>query len=155
MALFYSVALAPFFDGMLFPAYLRANALLSDVILNGMGQGCQVTGTTIRAARFAMTICRGCDALEPCWLFAAAVISFPAPFPRKFLGILIGGALLLALNLVRIVSLFFMGVHWPRLFATVHLEIWPVVFVLAAILMWVAWIRWARRQDRKGEDAVA
>ena len=154
MALFYGVALAPYVDGTIFPAYLRANAALSDLILNGLGQDCHLTDTTIRVAGFAMTIRRGCDALEPSWLFAAAVISFPAPFRRKLLGILIGDTFLLALNLVRIVSLYFVGVHWPRLFATFHLEIWPVVFVLAAIAMWVGWIGWARGRDWGGKHAA-
>lgn len=138
---FYALLLLPFSDRALY-AYLRANAQLSSGILGLLGEQTSVMGTAIRSAQFAVNIQRGCDAIEPSWLFCAAVLAFPLAWRQKLWAILIGVPLPLALNLVRIVSLFLLGVHAPALFNTFHLEIWPVVFILAALLLWVGWIRW-------------
>jgi len=146
MVLFYAVSMTPFFDRMLY-AYLEANARLANAILNGLGQASRVSGVTIRSARFAITVRRGCDAVEPAWFFCAAVLSFPAPFVRKIPGLLAGAALILAMNLVRIASLYLIGIYSPGFFDLAHLEIWPAAFIIAAILLWTAWIKWTGRNE--------
>jgi len=142
--LYYVVALSTWMDGALFPAYLQVNAMLSNSILHWFGQASTVAGTTIHSPQFSITIKRGCDALEPSWLFCAAVLAFPATWRRRLPGMLIGVTAILALNLVRIVSLYFVGIHLPGLFETMHLEVWPVVFILVALLLWIRWISWNR-----------
>ena len=144
MALFYILVLTPFCDRLLY-VYLEVNAWLSHGILYWLGQETQLSENTIRSARFALTIRRGCDAIEPTWLFCSALFSFPAPMTRKILGMLAGAVLLQALNLVRIVSLYFIGLNYPTLFKAAHLEIWPVVFVLVAVGLWIGWASRAAR----------
>jgi exosortase H (IPTLxxWG-CTERM-specific) len=144
-AIYYVLALTPWVDGDLFPAYLRTNACVSNALLNWLGQSCQADGTTIRSPQFAITIKRGCDALEPSWLFCAAVLAFPAPWRRRLPGMAVGVTAILTLNLVRIVSLYFIGIHLPGFFETMHLEIWPVLFIIVALLLWIAWVSWSRR----------
>ena len=143
MALYYALALQPWVDRIIYP-YLKANAWLSHVMLNFLGQECAVSEVTIRSAGFAISVRRGCDALEPSWFLCAAILSFSARPARKFLGILIGSAVLNLLNLLRIVSLYLVGLRFPRSFEVVHLEIWPVAFIVTAILLWIRWIRWAQ-----------
>ena len=144
MALYYVVVLTPFCDGLLY-AYLGVNAWLANGILNWLGQDSRVSEITIRSARFAITVRRGCDAIEPSWFFCAALLSFPAPLARKVIGIVAGAVMLQVLNLVRIVSLYFIGIHYPKFFSPAHVEIWPVVFILVALLLWLGWINWSRR----------
>lgn len=153
--LYYVVALLPWVKGELFPAYLRANAQASCTILNFLGQSCRVVDTTIRSPQFAITIKRGCDALEPSWLFCAAVLAFPASWPRRLLGMVGGVAAILALNLIRIVSLYFFGLHLPGIFETMHLEVWPVIFILVAFLLWIEWIARSRYNKLASPNATA
>ena len=155
MALYYVVALLPWVDGTLFPTYLQSNAKLSNTILHWFGQTSVVTGATIRSPQFAITIKRGCDALEPSWLFCAAVLAFPAPWRRRLIGMVVGVLAILTLNLVRIVSLYFLGIHLPGFFETMHLEVWPVVFIFAALLLWLGWISWSRRTALEPQNAKA
>jgi exosortase H (IPTLxxWG-CTERM-specific) len=155
MALYYVAALLPWIDGHLFPAYLEANAKLSNAILHWFGQASVVSGATIRSPQFSITIKRGCDALEPSWLFCAAVLAFPAPWQRRLPGIALGVAAILGLNLVRIVSLYFLGIHLPSFFETMHLEVWPVIFILVALLLWIGWISWSRKNDPQSPNAKA
>ena len=144
MGLFYILILTPFFNRLLY-SYLGANAWLASGILNLLGQDSHVSEITVHTVRFAITVRRGCDAIEPSWFFCAALLAFPAPFSRKIMGIVVGAVLLQGLNLVRIVSLYFIGVHRPQFFNTAHVEIWPAIFILVAISLWIAWISWTRR----------
>jgi len=147
MASYYAVILLPSFDRLLY-VYLRANAWASNAVINLLGQSSHVFGVTIRSSGFAIGVRRGCDAVEPAWFFCAAVFSFPAALSRKIPGILAGAAAILVLNLARIVSLFFIGLHCRGLFSIMHLEIWPAAFIVVAVLLWMGWIRWARRTAR-------
>jgi len=84
----------------------------------------------------------GCDALEPSALFIAAVLAFPAPVLLKIAGILIGTFCLLFLNLVRIVSLFLIGVYYPDVFDVLHLDIWQILFILLTLVFFLIWLQW-------------
>ena len=145
MVLFYGLLATPYFDQMLY-SYLEVNAWASNAILRGFGQPTHVAEVTIQSPNFAIAIRRGCDAVEPTWLFCAAVLSFKAPLTRKLLGILAGIVLLQVLNLVRIVTLFWIGLHLPDLFNSAHMEIWPTTFIIVAILLFIGWIEWSVRK---------
>ena len=144
IVLLYTLLAMPFFDRWLY-AYLKANAWCANGILRAFGQQSQLSDVTITSPRFAMAIRRGCDAVEPTWLFCAAVVAFPAPWGKRLLGMAAGIVLLQLLNLVRIVTLYWVGVHLPAFFNSAHVEVWPVIFILVAILLFVAWRSWPGR----------
>lgn len=154
MGLFYGLILTPYFDQLLY-SYLTANAWAANGILNWLGQDTAVSEITVRSVRFAITVRRGCDAIEPSWFLSAALLSFPAPFSKKLPGILVGAALLQVLNLIRVVSLYFIGLYHPQYFSQVHVEIWPVVFIMVAIAFWIGWIGWTKRTAQPTSHAAA
>lgn len=151
LALFYGLSATPYFDRMLY-CYLEANAWLSNTILNGFGQHTHVSKVTIESSQFAIVIRRGCDAVEPTWLFSAAVLSFRAPIMRKLPGVLAGIVVLQVLNLLRIVTLYWIGLHLPDIFNSAHTEIWPTAFVVVAIVLFICWIEWSGKETTT--DAV-
>jgi exosortase/archaeosortase family protein len=141
VAILYILLAIPFFEqGLLY--YLEANAWFSNIILKAFRQATHVSGVIIESARFSMAIRRGCDAVEPTWLFCAAIVAFPALPRRKVLGIVVGIILLQVLNLIRIVTLYMIGIYIPAFCNTAHLEIWPVIFIIAAIILIVCCNRW-------------
>jgi exosortase H (IPTLxxWG-CTERM-specific) len=142
LVVFYGFLATPYADRALY-VYLRGNAIFSSAILNALGEPTRVTGLAITSPRFSVLIQRGCDAVEPTWLFCAAVLSYRAALVRKMIGMLAGAIVLQALNVVRIVSLYWIGGHWPGVFNAAHLEWWPVVFILAAILLFTGWMKWS------------
>jgi exosortase/archaeosortase family protein len=144
LALFYALVSLPFFDRTLY-SYLEANAWLANAILRGLGQPTHVSEVTIQSPQFAMAIRRGCDAVEPTWLLCAAMISFPAPFLHKLMGMFAGIVLLQILNLVRIVTLYWIGIHFPGFFNSAHMELWPTAFIVVAIVLFIGWMESSRR----------
>jgi exosortase/archaeosortase family protein len=148
MLLFYALSETPYCERVFWPANLRANAWVANGILRGLQQHTYVASDTIQAGNYAFVIKRGCDATEPVCLLMAAVVAFSAPFGRKLIGILAGTLLLLALNQLRVVALFFVGRDHPSLYHTLHLTVFPAVFIILAMILWVAWVEWTVGRDR-------
>lgn len=146
MAVFYVLLATPYFDRLLY-GYLEVNTWVSSWLLNLLDQHTQVTGITLQSSRFSVSIERGCDAVEPTWLVLAAVLASPGRMAFKIYGILAGVVILQLLNVLRIISLFFIGVYQPSVFNTVHMEIWPTAFMLAAVILFVYWRDWASRRQ--------
>jgi exosortase/archaeosortase family protein len=134
----------PFFDRLL-ERLLLWNAAASGALLNLLGQHTHITGTVINSIRFSTNVRRGCDAVEPAWFFDSAVLAFPAPWARRWVAIAAGTVLIGVVNVVRVASLFLIGVYYPRAFEAAHLEVWPAAFILFAAGLWVTWLVWLRR----------
>ena len=141
LAFFYALTLTPLLKKTLFPGYLRFNAQAGSSILNLVGQQSSTSEFSISSARFTVDIRRGCDAVEPTALFIAAVLAFPAAFRRKIPGVVAGVGLLALLNLVRILSLFLVGVYFPKAFAWMHGDVWQALFILLSLLLWALWVQ--------------
>jgi exosortase H (IPTLxxWG-CTERM-specific) len=145
LGLFYAVINSASFGRTVYPPYVRLSAETASRVCNWFGQGTSAAEGAVLSPRFCLHIEWGCDAIEPSALFMAAVLAFPASFRRKVPGIVLGAIVLAALNLVRIVSLFLVGVYYPSSFQWMHLEVWQILFVLLAIALWAVWIQWAMR----------
>lgn len=144
MALFYTfVIFTPFYKKDLFLSCLPFNARVSGAILSLLGQDITVAGTSVSSPAFSICVDSGCDGIEPIALFVCAVLAFPAVFLRKIPGIIAGTLLLAILNFVRVVSLFLVGVYFPKAFLFMHLDVWQAMFILLAIVFWILWLRWA------------
>ena len=140
VAAFYVVSVWPPFE-RLFYLYLEANARIVNALLRIMAQDTQIHGLTVVSSEYGISIRRGCDGLEPAWIFCAAVLAFPAPAPRKAAILPLGVGLILAANLVRILSLYFIGARLPAFLPVAHLEIWPAAFMVLVIALWLRWVR--------------
>jgi exosortase family protein XrtM len=147
MGLFYAFALFTPFYGRHFPSYLGFNARLSGYILGFLGQNITVQNASISSPAFSITVKQGCDAIEPTALFICAVLVFPAAFSKKIAGIVTGTLLLAILNLVRIVTLFLVGLYLPSVFELMHVDVWQGLFIFLAIVFWVLWLLWTGKSQ--------
>jgi len=101
---------------------------------------------------FGVRIERGCNGVEALIILFAAIFAFPAPIKNKLLGFTIGFFAIQILNLVRIVSLFYLG-QWNQVaFEWFHLYLWQALIILDALVVWLVWLRklpqaQARRQQ--------
>jgi len=90
---------------------------------------------------FGVRIERGCNGVEALIILFAAIFAFPAPFRNKLLGFAIGFFAIQALNLVRIISLFYLG-QWNQVaFEWFHLYLWQALIILDALVVWLVWLR--------------
>ena len=90
---------------------------------------------------FGVRIERGCNGVEALIILFAAIFSFPAPFKNKIIGFVIGFFAIQVLNLVRIISLFYLG-QWNQVaFEWFHLYLWQALIILDALVVWLIWLR--------------
>ena len=121
--------------------YLACYARMAGFVLHLVDASVSVTGRTI-VGRFSLEIIRSCDAIEVNILFASAVLACPARATKKALALVLGLAALVLVNLLRITSLYYVGLYRMAWFETVHLELWPLGMVGMAAISFVLWARW-------------
>ncbi len=145
MLLFYVVAIQPFYIHNIQEPVGVFFAHLSSGVLNLLGQGTTANGMAVSSDDYSLLIQKGCDAIAPIMLVVTGVLLFPADRRKKMVGIGIGILSLLLLNLFRIITLYFVGVHAPDYFEFMHVEFWQVVFIGLAILYFFYWLSWVTR----------
>lgn len=152
LAVFYFlVAWRPVNDAVIVP-FTAGIARVSGGILNVLGEKVTVEGTKIRSDNFSVGIENGCNGVETALLFGSAVLAFPAPWKRRLIGLVLGFAAIQLINLVRVVSLFWIGAHRPSLFSTSHTVLWQSAVVLCGVLLFLLW---ASREQRRPSTAPA
>jgi exosortase H (IPTLxxWG-CTERM-specific) len=96
---------------------------------------------------FAISIERGCNGVEAVIILVSAMLAFPAPWKNRLVGIGLGFIAIQALNLVRIISLFYLG-QWNRTwFDWFHLYLWQALIVLDALVAFLIWLRYLPRDE--------
>ena len=130
-------------DNSLVTPYTAMIARTSGFVLRLLGEDAVVHGCVVSSSRFSVTIFNGCNGLITSLIFISAVLAFPAKWTAKLIGV-VGGLLAIQLiNLVRIVSLFYVGVFLPEHFNDAHIYIWQSLVVLAGVVLWVVWANWS------------
>jgi exosortase H (IPTLxxWG-CTERM-specific) len=90
---------------------------------------------------FGVSIEAGCNGVEAIIVLVAAMVAFPAPWRYKLGGVGLGVLAIQALNLLRIISLFYLG-QWNRTaFEWGHLYIWQALIMLDVLVVFLIWLR--------------
>ena len=116
-------------------------ARLSNLVLQLLGAGTTVEGVIVRSSRFAVQVVAGCTGLQTMVIFTAAVLAYPSRITQKLRGILVGVSIIFFLNLIRVVSLFYIGMLAPQYFEMAHLLIWQYLIVASTAIVLLAWVR--------------
>ena len=103
------------------------------------GEEMTVNGCQLTSPRFAVTIYNGCNGLITSLIFISGVLAFPARWSAKVLGVLGGLAAIQGINLVRIISLFYIGIYLPDFFNSSHIFIWQSIVILFGVGLWMLW----------------
>lgn len=149
MALFILVILVLFTAELLTPVerhfvmpVTHGIAVISGAIVKIFTPATLVYGKVIQSADgFGVSIERGCNGIEAILLLTAGIVSFPASWRQKGVGLLAGAAAIQSLNVLRVVSLFYLG-GWSRhAFEFFHAYIWQALIVLDALVVFLVWLR--------------
>jgi len=115
------------------------------------------SGRVIRSLEngFAVEIQAGCNGVEAVIILFAALFAFPAPFKNKMIGFFWGFLAIQLLNLVRIISLFYLGQWSDTAFRWFHLYLWQALIILDALVVWLIWLRTLPENKKPpADDAV-
>lgn len=105
---------------------------------------------------FAVSIEAGCNGVEATIVLIAAVLAFPAPWKLRAAAIGLGFLAVQGLNIVRIISLFYLGDWNKDIFTWVHLYLWPALIMLDVLIVFIVYLRYlGRNSEPPAEPSLA
>ena len=117
-------------------------ARVSGALITLVDPSVAVSGKTLQSrGGFAVSIEAGCNGIEAAIVLIAAMLAFPAPWKHRAIGIAAGLFAVQALNVARVVSLFYLGQWSLAAFEWAHLYLWQALIMLDVLVVWLIWIR--------------
>ena len=129
----------PIYSDFIHGALLTTTARLTSVILRLCGTDAHVSGTTIMSPSFSVNVIAACSGIFAYVIFVAAVLAYPCKLKEKITGIGLGIPAIFAVNLIRMVSLFYIGTYLPQFFEVLHLLFWQALMIAVVVLFWLFW----------------
>lgn len=103
----------------------------------------------------AVSIQPGCNGVEAMICLTAAIVAFPASWKHKLYGLLFGFVAIQALNVVRIISLFYL-LQWDKnWFEWAHLYLWQALIILDALIVFIIWVRMMPELEKNDDEPEA
>jgi exosortase H (IPTLxxWG-CTERM-specific) len=145
LALSFGVELTPWAQVWFVTPWTDAVARASGALMRVFDASVTTTGNVIASSvnPFAVSIEAGCNGVEATLVLVTAMLAFPAPWAHRLRGIAIGVVAVQALNVLRVVSLFYLGRWNGDAFEWAHLYVWQALIMLDVLIVWVIWVRLA------------
>jgi exosortase H (IPTLxxWG-CTERM-specific) len=153
----FGLELTPWAQSWLVTPWTSTVARMSGSLMRMFDASVTTSGNVIgsSAGSFAVAIEAGCNGVEATLVLVAAMLAFPATWPHRLAGIVAGVAAVQALNIVRVVSLFYLGQWNYDVFEWAHLYAWQALIMLDVLIVWVIWVRMAPPGSPVPPGAVA
>lgn len=149
LAVLFALELTPWGQAYVTQPWTHALAVISTSIVTLFDPGVVASGNVIRSGSngFAVSIEAGCNGVEATLVLCAAILAFPAPWRHKLVGIAVGVVAVQLLNIVRVISLFYLGQWNFAVFEWAHLYVWQALIMLDVLIVWLVWVRRVPRRD--------
>lgn len=108
-----------------------------------------------RDGGFFVVVTETCSALHSMLLLYGAIIAFPSTVRAKIIGLILGGLAIQALNIIRLLSLIYIGEGYGMdIFDTVHENVWPLFLYIATYALFMFWLyRYVKPADTTADAA--
>jgi exosortase H (IPTLxxWG-CTERM-specific) len=142
-ALLFGAELTPWAQTYFVVPWTNTLAALSADIVQVFDPSVVADGKILQSAdgSFAVSIEAGCNGVEATIVLIAAMLSFPAPWKRRLLGLAIGVVAVQGLNIIRVISLFYLGQWNFDAFDFAHRYVWQALIMLDVLIVWLLWVR--------------
>ena len=149
LALLFALELTPWAQAWFIVPWTNALANISTSIVTVFDPNVVATGKVMRSTLngFAVSIEAGCNGVEATIVLLAAMLAFPAPWMHKGIGLAIGIVAVQGLNVIRVISLFYLGQWNHDVFEWAHLYVWQALIMLDVLIVWLIWVRRVPRID--------
>lgn len=154
-AVLFGAELTPWAQAYFVLPWTNALAQISTALVTLFDANVVATGKVMRstASGFAVSIEAGCNGVEATIVLVAAMLAFPAPWKNKLVGLVAGILAVQGLNVVRVISLFYLGQWNFQLFELAHLYVWQALIMLDVLVVWLIWVRTLPRSAQPDRDA--
>ncbi|MDY6773832.1 MAG: archaeosortase/exosortase family protein [Candidatus Nanohaloarchaea archaeon] len=116
---------------------------ISASILQLLGIKATSSGTFVEVGNLLLDVTRDSTGWKSVAVLAALVFASPLEVGEKLKGVLVGVPLILAVNVLRIVSMVYAVTVWGVEYEFLHLFLWRWGLTGAVILLWASWIHFS------------
>src|SRR6476659_6339033 len=157
LALAFGLELTPWAQAFVVTPWTDTVARVSGALMRTFDASITTSGNVIgsNASPFAVAIEAGCNGVEATLVLVAAMLAFPAPWPHRLAGIGVGVATVQVLNVIRVVTLFYLGQWNEHAFEWAHLYVWQALIMLDVLIVWVIWVKMAQSDTVPGSPRAA
>lgn len=143
LAVSFGLELTPWAQAWIVTPWTDTVARISGTLMRTFDATITTTGNVIASttSAFAVAIEAGCNGVEATLVLVAAMLAFPAPWRHRAAGILVGVSTVQVLNILRVVTLFYLGQWNAAVFEWAHLYVWQALIMLDVLIVWVVWVR--------------
>jgi exosortase H (IPTLxxWG-CTERM-specific) len=132
--------LPPVRDHLIAPFTDSLTVIAGWLIITFGGQA-WVQGNVLTIPGFSVRILDLCNGVEATLLLWAVMLAFAAPWRYRLLGLVIGFLGVQVVNMLRIISLTYLGVWKPEWFHWVHWYLWDALIMLDVLVIFLLWLR--------------
>lgn len=140
----FGIEVIPWVDQHLIKTYIAGIAWMAGNLINLAGGLADVNKAVIQhpVNSFAIMVANGCSGLEAVILLVAGILAFPATLRQRIIGCVAGTMTIVTLNLLRIISLFYLGQYSQKWFDWAHFYAWDNLIMIDALVAFFLWVRW-------------
>ena len=127
--------------------FTQSLVTISGGLIHLFGGRATVTGSVLMSPvnGFGVKVENGCNAVNVSILLWTAILTYPAPWLQKAKGLLAGSLFLHAVNLLRIITLFYLGQYNKTWFDFAHYYLWESLIVLDTLAIFWLWATIVRK----------
>lgn len=137
---YFLFGIAPGVRSGLIKPYTELLAKAVAAIINLFGAGATADGSLVSSPSFSINIAMGCDGVEASSLFLAGVLAFPTSWRARLIGLALGLPLIHAINLARLVGLYYAGVFMPSVVDEVHVYVAQTIVIFLSTAILIFWL---------------
>ena len=123
-------------------------AAASAVVMHGFGSSVIQSGNQLRDpdSQKAIAILWACSGADATFILFAAIAVYPSCWRAKLKGLMGGFMAVQVMNVLRIISLYYLNSQSEALFRFAHLYLWQGLLMLDVLVFMLLWLRWERGQ---------
>lgn len=114
-------------------------AIVSASILNIFGAAAHAASSSIVSDAGSVKIKEGCNGIYATIIFLGGIVAYPTSLLKKLIGAVLGIVALFVVNLIRVLSLYYLSAYYPKIFDEAHLYIWQFAIIIIGGLFWLVW----------------
>lgn len=123
--------------------YTKGVVVVTSTVLKIMSIPSTYQGSIIQLPSISLDVKFGCNGLEAVMIYSVAVIAFPAAWKKKILGIVAGLIIIQVINILRIASLAYSGIHFRRLFEYIHIYVAQGLMIAISLGVFFIYLHYA------------
>ena len=124
--------------------YTTGVVFATSKLLGMLNIPCTYQGSVISLPAISLDIKFGCNGLEAVMIYSVAVIAFPSTWTNKLIGIMAGFAVIQVVNILRIASLAYSGIHFRSIFEYIHIYIAQGMMIAVSLGVFVLYLHYAK-----------